>query len=127
VKVGVHRSGKDLVLTIRAEPAPASPARDQRTLSGRNPFAGAEVVNLSPAVAEELGVDAFAGPGVLITKIGRGFAMNAGLQPGDMIRAVNGRKINSVSELVAATSAAASTWEVTIERGGQQITGRFRL
>jgi Do/DeqQ family serine protease len=127
VKVGVHRNGKDQVLTIRAEPAPANPARDQRTLAGRNPFAGAEVVNLSPAVAEELGVDAFAGPGVLITKIGRGFAMNAGLQPGDMIRAVNGRKINSVSELVAATSAGASTWEVTIERGGQQITGRFRL
>jgi len=129
VKLGVHRAGKDDTVTLRAEAAPATPARDQKTLSGRNPFEGAVVVNLSPAVADELGVDAFSGPGVMVIQIGRGFAMNAGLQPGDIIRSVNGRKITSVAELVSASAAGGSnaTWEVVIERGGQQITGRFRI
>jgi S1-C subfamily serine protease len=84
------------------------------------------VVNLSPAVADELGVDPFLG-GVMVTKIDRGFAMNAGLRPGDLIREVNGRKIGSVRDLAAATSVAASEWRVTIERGGQPITAVFRV
>lgn len=127
ITLGVRRgSGAQLTLKMKAEPAPESPARDQRTLSGRNPFDGATVVNLSPAVADETGVDPFLGPGVMVAGIGRGFAMNAGLRPGDMIREVNGRKISSVSDLAAAVAQGGSAWQVTIERNGQTITAQFR-
>jgi membrane-associated protease RseP (regulator of RpoE activity) len=110
----------------RAEPAPATPAKDERTITGRNPFDGATVVNLSPAVAEDLGVDPFAARGVMISGIGRGFALNAGLRPGDLIRSVNGRQIQTTRDLAAAAAGASDTWRVTIVRGGEEISATFR-
>ena len=118
--------GRDQTLTLRAEPPPATPARDERALAGRNPFDGATVVNLSPAVADELGLDAFAGPGVLVTGVGRGLALNLGLRPGDIVREVNGLKITSVRNLADLVAAPQKTWRVTIERGGQQVTATFQ-
>jgi S1-C subfamily serine protease len=127
VKVGYRRGGAMLSANLRAEPPPATPAKDERQIDGRNPFSGATVVNVSPAVAEELGLDPFAGKGVLVTNVAPGFARNAGLHPGDFVRAVNGQAIGSVRDLVSAVAPAQRSWEVTIERGGQQITGRFNI
>jgi S1-C subfamily serine protease len=118
--------GQDETLSLRAEAAPATPARDERTLSGRNPFDSATVVNLSPAVASELGLDPFGGPGVLITSIGGGLARNAGIRPGDIVREVNGQKIAAVRDLAAALSAPSGVWRITLERNGQIVTGTFR-
>jgi S1-C subfamily serine protease len=126
VSVLINRNGREQTLTLRAEAAPETPARDERVLKGRNPFDGATVVNLSPAAAQELGVDPFAGRGVLVTKIGQGFALNAGLRPGDFIREVNGKAINTTADLQGAANTGAATWTVTIERNGQRITARLR-
>ena len=126
LKLGVRRGGGDQTLTLRAEPPPATPARDQQVISGRNPFDGATVVNLSPAVADELGRDPFIGKGVMVTNIARGFAMNAGLRPGDLIRRVNGREIGSVRDLAAVLTQGGGQWQVTIERDGQEVTANFR-
>jgi Do/DeqQ family serine protease len=122
-----HADGRDQPAQLRAEAPPATPPRDERTLTGRNPFDGATVVNLSPAVADELGIDAFAPPGVLVVNIGRGFALNAGLRPGDFIRDVNGQAIHSVRDLSEALAGGGRTWRVTIERGGQQISASFTV
>ncbi|HJV40158.1 Do family serine endopeptidase [Caulobacter sp.] len=125
VPMQIRRGERDQTLTVRAEAAPDVPARDERTIKGRNPFDGATVVNLSPAVAQDLGVDPFDGRGVLVTRIGQGYALSAGLRPGDFIREVNGRPVNTVGELTAATAAQGRSWTVTIERQGQRITARF--
>ncbi|MES2340580.1 MAG: Do family serine endopeptidase [Pseudomonadota bacterium] len=126
LKLGVLRGGANLTLNLKAEAPPATPARDEQALSGRHPFDGATVVNLSPAVADELGLDPFSGKGVLVTKMGRGFAMNAGLRPGDLIRRVNGRDIGTVRDLMAVVGTGAGQWQVTIVRGGQEISANFR-
>ena len=126
MRLGVHRTGGEQQLTLHAEAAPALPARDEKVIVGRNPFEGATVVNLSPAVAEELGVDPFGVAGVLVTKISDGAAQRVGLRPGDFIRNVNGRRIETVRDLSGAVGEGSSTWQVTIERGGQQITATFR-
>ncbi len=126
LKIGIRRAGTNQVLSFKAEAPPATPARDEQLLQGRNPFDGATVVNLSPAVADELGLDPFLGRGVMVLKIGRGFALNAGLQPGDLIKKVNGRDIGAVSDLRAALTVPGNQWQVTIIRGGQEITGTFR-
>jgi S1-C subfamily serine protease len=112
---------------LRAEAPPATPARDERTIAGRNPFAGAVVVNLSPAVADELGLDPFAGPGVLVTKVDRGYAARAGLQPGDIVRAVNGREVHSVRDLAGAVAARNNVWRFTIERNGRALTATMQI
>ncbi|RZJ78518.1 MAG: PDZ domain-containing protein, partial [Brevundimonas sp.] len=126
IKLGVRRGGGEQTLTLRAEAPPATPARDQQVVSGRNPFDGATVVNLSPAVADELGLDPFLGRGVMVTNIGRGFAMNAGLRPGDMIKRVNGRDVATVKDLMGIIGAGGGQWQVTIVRNGQEVTANFR-
>ncbi|MGZ3402598.1 MAG: Do family serine endopeptidase [Phenylobacterium sp.] len=126
VRVGVRRDRAEQALTVRAEPAPANPARDEQVIAGRNPFQGATVVNLSPAVAEEVGVDPFARAGVIVTKTTPGQAQQVGVQPGDIIRAVNGRDIKNVNDLTSAVVAPARLWQVTIERNGHQLTATFQ-
>jgi Do/DeqQ family serine protease len=125
LRVGVRRGGNVQTLTIRAEPPPATPARDDQTIGGRNPFTGASVANLSPALADQIGVDAFS-RGVVVTRVAGGPAAQVGLQPGDVVRSVNGRQINAVRDLVGAVAAPAGAWQVTIERDGQQITATFQ-
>ena len=101
---------------------PAIPARDERTLTGREPLQGATVVNLSPATADQYGLDPFA-RGVLITA-SSGFAAQAGFQPGDVVLGINGRRTASVAALADAL-AGATSWQVTLLRGDQQITTEF--
>jgi Do/DeqQ family serine protease len=125
VRIGFRRGSAQQETTLRAAPAPATPAKDERTITGNNPLSGLTVVNMSPAVADELGLDIFSGKGVLVAAVGRGYAAGAGFRPGDLIRQVNGRAIGSVAELATAVNAPTGGWQVTIERGGQLITARF--
>jgi Do/DeqQ family serine protease len=126
LKVSIRRAGGEQSLSVHAEPAPATPARDEQVIAGRNPFQGATVVNLSPAVAEEVGIDPFGKTGVLVTKAAAGAARQLGVQPGDIIRAVNGRDIKNVRDLTSAVVAPAPVWQFTIERNGQQLTATVR-
>lgn len=135
-EVATHRSGDAIPVVVlrknvrrtvqaRVEAPPASPPRDERVLVGRNPLTGAVVVNLSPATADSLGVDLFA-QGVLVVKVsGQGYASVAGIQPGDLIRQINGRKVETTQQLQALLNAAQGGWRVTILRGGQTITATF--
>jgi len=118
--------GREQTVTLRAEAAPATPARDERTLAGRHPFDGATVVNLSPAVADEVGLDVFTSPGVMVTRVQGGLAGGIGLRRGDIVRAINGQKVDSVRDLAAVVANPARLWQVTIERDGRQVTATFR-
>ncbi|MGZ3297611.1 MAG: trypsin-like peptidase domain-containing protein [Asticcacaulis sp.] len=122
------RNGKPIDAKVRVSAPSNTPPRDERTLTGRNPFGGAHVVNLSPAVADELGIDPFDAPrGVMIISIdgAQSYAASVGLEPGDLIREVNGHAVNSSAELQSVVNAGARTWRVTIQRGGQTITAQF--
>ena len=122
VRLQVRRGGQTRDVVVQADPPPETPAKDQRTLSGQQPLAGATVINLSPAAAEQLGADPFE-TGVMITGVD-GVAAQAGFRPGDLVRQVNGRNIASVRDLATAVSSA-QRWRVTIERGGQQVVAEF--
>jgi Do/DeqQ family serine protease len=123
VPVGLRQHGAARTVSVRVEPAPEFPARDPRTITGQNPLSGASLVNLSPAVADQYGIDPFL-KGPLITATGQGIAARAGFQPGDIIRSVNGRATNTVAELAVALSSA-SGWSMIIQRGDQQLPVRF--
>jgi len=124
------RTGKGAVRTIhaRVEPPPGGAASEVQ-ISGHNPLSGAAVIDLSPAAAEQLGVDPFAvsGGGVLVTKIGDGFAVQLGIRPGDMIRDVNGQTTGTVRALQGALASGGHDWRITIQRQGQRITANVRL
>jgi Do/DeqQ family serine protease len=135
-RIATRRPGETVVLTVRrggqtisprltVEPPPAVPAKDERVIAGQNPLAGATVVNLSPAAAQELGVDPFAAHGVVVTAVGAGYAGNIGVRPGDVIRTVNGEAVTSTAELQAALQRPARGWVLQVQRGEQLITARF--
>ncbi len=118
--------GPPRTLTARIEAPPATPAPDLRTLTGRNPLAGATVVNVSPAAAYRYGVDPFGPQGVLVTAVAGGFAQQIGLQPGDFIREIDGRKIASTADLAGALRGGSGAWTLAIQRGDRVITARFQ-
>ena len=53
-QVGLVRDGKEMRVSIALSAAPENPPRDPVKPRSRSPFLGSTVVNLSPAVAEEL-------------------------------------------------------------------------
>jgi S1-C subfamily serine protease len=123
VKLTVLRRGRTTSLDLKLVAAPETPPREEVKLSGRNPFDGASAVNVSPATLEELSVEGVK-DGVIIADVPNGStAANVGLQRGDVIIAVNDRKIERTSDLRAATNVGRQVyWKLTIFRGGQVIT-----
>ena len=122
----VLRSGGEAVVEIELESAPETVPRDERLLEELSPFEGATVMNLSPAVAEELRLDGEF-EGVVITAIDpRGAAARVGLRIGDIVHAVNGTKIDSTRKLERETRRGARVWDLEIERGNQIQRIRLR-
>ena len=125
LELQLRHAGQMRMARLTLEPPPATPAPDKRVISGANPLAGATVVNLSPATAQQYGVDPYGAQGVFVAQIDGGFAQNIGLQAGDFIREVNGRRIASTADLAAAIAEPSRAWRITIQRGGQIITEQF--
>ncbi|WP_424363749.1 trypsin-like peptidase domain-containing protein [Methylocystis parvus] len=120
--VGVLRGGKKIVAQIRLTPAPETPPRDPVKLKGQSPFAGATVINISPAVVEEMSVQGVMN-GVVVSEIEDGsLAQQLNLQRGDIVMAVNDQKIDSTRDLEKATASRAYYWKITLARGGQVFT-----
>ena len=124
-EIVVLRDGRRDTVRVRVEAAPSSPAPDKRTITGDNPFNGIAVANNSPALAEETGSDPFA-RGVLLTSVPpRSYGAAAGLRPGDVVTAVNGRRVESVRDLLTVANTPSRAWEVTLIRDGREVTGRI--
>jgi Do/DeqQ family serine protease len=116
----IQRNGKPVKLTISLEIAPDT-GRDEITLTTRSPFQGAKVSNISPAVADELHLDASM-EGVVVTGLAEdGTAANVGFQKGDIILAVNNQKIGKTGDLDRVTRESSRLWRITLLRAGQQI------
>jgi S1-C subfamily serine protease len=119
-QIDVQRSGKTLKLTLSLETAPDI-GRNEIVLTGRSPFQGAKVANISAAVADELHLDADTEGVVVIDLTDGGTAASLGFQKGDIIVAVNSQKILKTSDLEKATRESSRLWRITLVRGGQHI------
>jgi Do/DeqQ family serine protease len=123
-QVDVLRGGKTVKLTVPLETVPDT-GRNEIVLTGRSPFQGAKVANISPAVADELHLDADTA-GVVITDVAEGAtAASVGFQKGDIIKSVNSEKIAKTSDLEKATREQVRLWRITLVRGGRQINATF--
>lgn len=125
--VSYLRDGEPQSAQFNLIAAPEIPARDETVLSGRQPFAGATVVNLSPAVIDESGYSGDRQTGVLVTAVAsRSSAAYVRLQAGDVILQVNRQTIKSVEDLVDILSAPSQQWRVSILRDNQVINTVLR-
>lgn len=121
VKVSVQRKGKIRRLSFELQAPPEDPPRDLTKLRGEHPFSGAHVVNLSPAVAGEIGLDDSA-EGVLVVNVARGsWASRIGLRKGDIILTVNGEEIKLVDDVERATAGGSDRWRLEIRRGRRTL------
>ena len=123
VPVKVIRGGKEVVFNMKLAAPPEDPPRDQAVLEGRQPLSGAGVANLSPAVADELGLVEWR-PGVIVMEVKAGSFAGRFVRPGDMILSVNGQDVKNVAELK--TRIAAGVASVSIGREGMVSTVQFR-
>jgi Do/DeqQ family serine protease len=123
-QLGIVRQGRSMALPIALQGLPDTP-RQEVQIKTRSPFSGATVANLSPALADELRLDAQT-EGVVITEVADGSAaQSVGFQKGDVVMTVNNQKIDRPADLERVTSAGGRQWRITILRGGQQISVMF--
>lgn len=123
VPVHIIRGGKEMTLQVPLTAPPEDPPRDRSVLDGRQPLSGATVVNLSPAVAEEMGLIEWR-PGVAVTEVKPGSYAARFIRPGDMVIAVNGKEVKSVAELKDRIRSGISS--LSIGREGMVSTMQFR-
>jgi serine protease Do len=122
VRLGVMHGGQERVATARLTAPPDVPPRDTSEIDGRNPFAGATVANMNPALADELGLPSVE-VGVTIVAMKRGtIAERLQFQPGDLIVKVNDKAVTTVAELRPILAQPAKTWRVTVRRAGEVLT-----
>lgn len=106
-------------IAARVDAPPRDPAPDPRDLAGQHPFDGARAIALSPATAEEIGLDPFA-RGVAVQAVDRRRIAARFFQPGDVILSVNGQDVRTTADLARAAEAGrARGWRVTVQRGAQ--------
>lgn len=130
VSLSVLRGGNTRELSVRMAAPPGTSKAEVVQVSGQNPFTGAVVVELTPALAEEVGLDAFNGGMLVYTVPPRTIARNVGFQPGDIIREINGTTIRTKADFEAAIKKAQTnppaTWRLATERNGQRIESELR-
>lgn len=122
----VLRGGSFETVRVKLAPPPGATKAELELLEGRNPFSGAEVAELSPRLAEEMGRDPFQ-TGVLVTRIMRGAYAWRVVRPGDLIVSVNGTEIGGLSDLDEALADETATWTIELDRNGRPISGTVRL
>ena len=123
VPVRIIRGGKEMVFDMTLAPPPEDPPRDKAVLEGRQPLSGAAVANMSPAVADELGLVEWR-PGVIVLEVKPGSYAGRFVRAGDMILAVNGQDVKNVAELKKRIAAGVAS--VSIGREGMVSTVQFR-
>ena len=120
-KVVFMRDGKERTRTIKADIPQETPARDERFLDGYHPLDGATVVNMSPALGEEINVDPYLQGVMVLSLARRSAAYSNGLRPTDIILTLNDTDITSARQLERLLIAAENNedWTLSIDRRGK--------
>ena len=123
--IGLIRNGRNQSVRLALKPAPEIPPRDPRVLEGPHPFEGAQVANLSPALAEELELDVMYG--VVVLQAPRGSAARSiGLRSGDIMLKINGEVIKSAGQLARVLKYPQRAWRFSIRRGSKVLSTVIR-
>ena len=113
------RAGQRKETQVTMVAAPETVERDDTIIEGRNPLAGLVAANLSPAVADELGLPA-GSKGVAVLRIAGGPAKRF-FRPGDVILEINGNPIDTVQTLTSLIKTNDGLWRIAISRGGRVL------
>jgi len=120
--LSVLRAGKRILVPVRLSAAPETRPREPLSIKGRSPMAGLTVMNLSPALAEELSIDA-ANEGVVVSAVEEGSnAQQVGFQKGDVLISINNERPATSKDVERLTRDRSYRWLLQVSRGGQVFT-----
>ena len=126
VALTVLRQGQPTRLNFELLAPPEVPPRDRTDVVGNFPISGIRVVNLSPRVADELGIPTDL-TGVIVEGVQRGsVAHRVGIRPLDIVTDVNGQAIALVSDLVSIVEDGPPEWLVILNRRGERLVLEVR-
>ncbi len=110
-QLGIMRAGRRLTLPVRLQAAPETRPREALTLDNRSPLAGAQVMNMSPAVRRSLA--SRPAPRASSSRMSRAVsaANRVGFRKGDIVLAINGVAVATTRALETATRDRKRFWE----------------
>ena len=110
-------------MPVRLQTPPETRPREPVKVRTRSPFAGVTAVNMSPAVADEIQIET-SSEGVALVEVEDGsLAQRVGFQKGDVVLEINGERVHSSKDLERLIARGSrGMWEITINRGGRQMT-----
>lgn len=115
-RLEVLRKGQRVALSLPLRAAPVLTTADVRDISGQSPLDGARVVNLVPALAEELGLEGQDG-GVVVLSVREGSAAVNIFRPGDIVLRVGREAVENVADLERVLRQRERAWQIVIKRG----------
>ncbi|MGV6803355.1 MAG: trypsin-like peptidase domain-containing protein [Ruegeria sp.] len=131
--VGV--GGKSVLTRLRGEEsadvsvsmvaAPEKPAAEETTLDNRTVLPGMTVARINPALITRMGL-LLSQTGVAVIEPGP-YGARAGLRPGDVIIAINGRRIERPRDVERGLRDPGRRVQMDLQRGGKPVSLRFRL
>lgn len=124
VRLDYLRNGRSAQAEIALDPPPEDPPREPVTVAAPTSLGGLTVVNANPAVIDEMDLPAGT-TGVVVVAV-EGHARRTGLQPGDVILAINGMTITSTRDVAALGRSRPPGWEILFERNGRRSVIRIR-
>ena len=122
-RFSILRAGREITVMVKMVPPVESPKRDLRVMRGRTPLTGATVMNLSPAVADQLGLPLDnIQPGVVVSDITDATpAKRVGFQKKDLITGINGADVTSTQQLADMLRTEVASYKITLKRGQRTI------
>lgn len=122
VSLIVYQQGKFGSVSVALVAPPDVPAANRTWAPSTSPIRGARIASLSPALAEDLGLDSgLSGVVVLEAERGSG-ASRLGISTGDVIRSINDRSVLTVNDVLTFQKAPFKPWSIVLTRAGQEIT-----
>ena len=119
--ITVLSRGRESELRLTLLAPPETTPREELDMPRQSVLWGARIANLSPAVAEDIGI-VVAGEGVVILAVAqRSPAALNGMRRGDIVRKVNSIGITRTGDLLEATSKRSRVWQFVVERGGRTL------
>jgi len=126
VSVSVLSRSARREVTLALDAAPEKPLRDLRKLAGRSPFTGATIANLSPRVAQEVGLDTGKTGVVIVSVDRRSPASRFGFRPKDVLIEVNDEPVTSTEVMEEINSWRDGGWSYVLERNGKRYSQYIR-
>ncbi|MBL1422168.1 MAG: Do family serine endopeptidase [Alphaproteobacteria bacterium] len=121
ITLSILRDEQKLEYDVAMLGAPEEPPKRTAIVDGNAPFTGAEIMNISPAVIEEMSLP-LGSVGVIISDINiNSNAQAYGFKIGDIILYVGEVEIKEVADLLQVSKANQRTWRLSINRGGRII------